>query len=85
MPILEVTTMVIPVLAAILLCPTCLPSSVSSMIPSWSSSLLISGMLTLLATATAQNGTSLPTSGGKFLVRELRPRAAVRAALVAAT
>ena len=42
------------------------------------------GMLTLLATATAQKGTSLPTSGGKFLVTELRPSAAVRAAVVAA-
>ena len=42
------------------------------------------GMLTLLATATAQKGTSLPTSGGRFLVREFRPSAAVRAAVVAA-
>ena len=46
--------------------------------------LLMRGMLTLLATATAQKGTSLPTSGGKFLVREFRPSAAVRAAVVAA-
>ena len=42
------------------------------------------GILTLLATATAQNGTSLPTSGGRFLVREFRPSAAVKAAVVAA-
>ena len=41
-------------------------------------------MLTLLATATAQKGTSLPTSGGKFLVREFRPSAAVRTAMVVA-
>ena len=47
MATLDMTTMVIPCLAAIKLCPTCLPSSVSSMIPSWSSSLLMRGMLTL--------------------------------------
>ena len=46
--------------------------------------LLMRGMLTQLAAATAQKGTSLPTRGGRFLVRELRPSAAVRAAVVAA-
>ena len=42
------------------------------------------GMFTMLAAATAQKGTSLPTRGGRFLVREFRPRAAVSAAVVAA-
>ena len=55
MATLDMTTMVIPCLAAIKLCPTCLPSSVSSMIPSWSSSLLMRGMLTLIRRSTRQN------------------------------
>jgi len=84
MPILDKVTIDIPVLAAVTLSPTLTPSSVSSIIPCWSSILLISGILTVLAAATAQNGTSLPTNGGRFFVKEFNPRAAVRAAVVAA-
>ena len=82
--ILEAVTMPMPVLAAVRLSPTFSPSAVSSMIPFWSSSRRISGMFTQLAAATAQKGTRRPTSGGRFLVTELRPRAAVSAAVVAA-
>lgn len=57
-------TDVIASLAACLLLPTFVPSSVCNSIPFWSSVILIRGMFTQLAAAIAANGTSRPANGG---------------------
>lgn len=85
MSILESTTEVIACRAASLLLPTFSPSSVNSSIPSWSSVILISGMLTQLAAATAANGTRRPANAGPRAAKRFRVRAVKTAPVVAAT
>ena len=74
----------IPSLAACLEFPTLTPSAVVSGTPPVSSERLIMGMLMEFAAQTAAKGTSLPTRGGRFLTRALRPRAVPSAPPVAA-
>lgn len=64
MSIRDNVTVAIACLAARLLWPTFVPSSVCNSIPFWSSVTLMRGMFTQLAAATAANGTNRPASGG---------------------
>ena len=78
-------TWVMPHLAAVDDFPTTFPFSSVRGIPSLISCILINGMLTQLAAATAAKGTKRPTRAGIDFVRLFRPKAVTRAPEVAST
>lgn len=76
-------TAAIALLAARLLFPIFIPFSVCNSIPFWSSNILMKGIFTQLAAATAANGTNRHTRGGAFRNSRFRLRAVITAPPVA--